>query len=233
VSREASKTNQHRGKDFAQLYLRGDVLDVGAGGDLVCEWARGFDREDGDANVVHQYFPAESFDAVHSSHCLEHMLDPPAALRSWWQLVKPGGFLILVVPDEDLYEQGIWPSAFNDDHKFTFRLDSPLSWSPVSFDVKALCESLDDAEVVSVQRQDINYDRSLQFPNGMPPKRKIRQPLKLALSIGKRMPFAGERIERAIRRRMLAHGYPVDQTRYDALAQIQVIVRKLPPDVQR
>jgi SAM-dependent methyltransferase len=227
VAREASKTNQHRGKDFAQLYLQGSVLDVGAGGDLVCEWARGFDMEDGDANVVHQYFPAEAFDAVHSSHCLEHMLDPAAALRSWWQLVKPGGFLILVVPDEDLYEQGIWPSAFNDDHKFTFRLDTAQSWSPVSFDVKALCESLPGAQIVSAQRQDIHYDPALRFPKGAEPRRKVRQPLKLLLSIGKRIPFAGTRAERAIRRWMLTRGYPIDQTRYEALAQIQVIVQKL------
>ena len=116
MAREASKTNQFRGKDFAGLYLQGHVLDVGAGGDLVCPWAQGFDMENGDANVIHRYFEPGSFDAVHSSHCLEHMLDPPSALRNWWSLVKPGGFMILVVPDEDLYEQGIWPSAFNHDH---------------------------------------------------------------------------------------------------------------------
>lgn len=229
MAREASKTNRVRGADFAGLYLRGKVLDVGAGGDLVCAWAQGFDREHGDANVVDRYFPPGSFDAVHSSHCLEHMLDPPSALRSWWSLVKPGGYLILVVPDEDLYEQGIWPSAFNDDHKFTFRLDRPQSWSPVSFDIRALCAALPGAEIVSAQRQDAGYDHALKFPDGLTPKRQVRHPLKLALSIGKRIPFAHDRLERYIRRRMLAHGYPCDQTRYDALAQIQVIVRKQAP----
>ncbi len=226
MAREASKTNQHRGPDFAQTFLQGRVLDVGAGGDLVCPWAQGFDMEDGDANVVHHYFEAESFDAVHSSHCLEHMHDAPAALLNWWTLVKPGGYLILVVPDEDLYEQGIWPSVFNHDHKHTFRLGGGASWSPVSFEVRALCEALPGAEIVNANRQDTLYDHALRFPQGATPKPRVRQPWKLALSLGKRVPFAGDRVERAIRRRMLAHGYPLDQTRYEALAQIQALVRK-------
>jgi hypothetical protein len=45
------------------------------------------------------------------------MHDPEAALRQWWALVRPGGYLVVVVPHEDLYEQGMWPSAFNSDHK--------------------------------------------------------------------------------------------------------------------
>jgi SAM-dependent methyltransferase len=226
VAREASKTNQFRGKDFAQRYLQGKVLDVGAGGDLVCPWAQGFDMEHGDANVIDRYFEPQSFDAVHSSHCLEHMLDPPSALRNWWSLVKPGGYMILVVPDEDLYEQGIWPSAFNHDHKFTFRLDQRETWSPVSFEVRSLCEALDGAEIVSAQRQDINYDHALRFPPGAVPKRDVRHPVKLLLSIGKRLPFANGAAEKSIRKWMLGRGYPLDQTRYDALAQIQVIVRR-------
>ena len=36
---------------------------------------------------------------VFSSHCLEHLCDTTAALSSWWGLVKPGGFLILYLPD--------------------------------------------------------------------------------------------------------------------------------------
>ena len=50
------------------------------------------------------------FDFVFSSHCLEHMQDPVKcpSLRDWWQLVRPGGVLIVIVPDEDLYEQGIF-----------------------------------------------------------------------------------------------------------------------------
>src|SRR4051794_2701011 len=109
---EASKTNVLRSRDFPEKFLRGRVLDIGAGSDLVCSWAECFDKGNGDANTIDKYFEPNTFDCVHSSHCLEHMIDPVSALASWWSILKPGGFLIIVVPDEDLYEQRIWPSLF-------------------------------------------------------------------------------------------------------------------------
>ncbi len=51
VMDEASKTNAIRKPDFFTKYLGGRVIDIGAGPDLVCEWAERFDIEDGDANV--------------------------------------------------------------------------------------------------------------------------------------------------------------------------------------
>src|SRR3954464_6712780 len=80
--------------------LKGRILDIGAGRDPVTPDAVGFDLADGDANEITKFEPA-SFDCVYSSHCLEHMRNPPASLRNWWSLVKPGGHLFLIVPDED------------------------------------------------------------------------------------------------------------------------------------
>src|ERR1035437_3135111 len=168
---EASKTNKLRGADFAQRYLQGRVLDIGAGKDAVCGWAEVFDQQHGDANHIEEYFPSQSFDAVHSSHCLEHMHHPVAALAGWRSLVKPGGYLILVVPDEDLYEQGIWPSFFNSDHKATFRLDRATSWSPVSHELRVLCESLIGAEIITAEIHSQGYDLSLSFVGRSEPKR--------------------------------------------------------------
>ena len=128
---EASKTRRVRGPDFERQYLSGKVIDIGAGTDPVCPWAEIFDVAEGDANFITRYRAPETYDTVHSSHCLEHLHDPKQALRQWWQLVRPGGYLVLVVPHEDLYEQGFWPSIFNPDHKATFRLDGTASWSPV------------------------------------------------------------------------------------------------------
>ena len=223
--REASKTNLIRDPSFASQYLQGQVLDIGAGTDLVCAWARSFDVEDGDANHITQYFQSGSFDTVHSSHSLEHMDDPVHALAGWWQLVKPGGYLIVVVPDEDLYEQGIWPSFFSNEHKSTFRLGGETSWSPVSFDLQALCQALPAAQVVSVQQQSHGYLRDLMFPKGLQPK-KIRQPLKTWISVIKRIPFAGPQLKEAYLKSLIKHGYPYDQTQQDALAQIEIIVKK-------
>ncbi|MBV5346213.1 MAG: methyltransferase domain-containing protein, partial [Rhodoferax sp.] len=74
-------------------------------------------------------------DFVHSSHCLEHMRDVREALKNWIRIVKPGGFLILTVPDEDLYEQGQWPSRFNTDHKWSFTIHKERSTMPSSINV--------------------------------------------------------------------------------------------------
>ena len=40
-----------------------------------------------------------SYDAVLSSHCLEHLANPLAALREWRRIVRPGGHLLLALPD--------------------------------------------------------------------------------------------------------------------------------------
>jgi len=42
---------------------------------------------------------ARSFDAVTAWHCLEHMRDPFAAMREIERLLKPGGVLLLAVPN--------------------------------------------------------------------------------------------------------------------------------------
>src|SRR5262249_28128363 len=53
----------------------------------------------------------------------------------WITICKRGGHLIITVPDEDLYEQGVFPSTFNPDHKWTFTIAKERSWSPKSINV--------------------------------------------------------------------------------------------------
>ena len=131
------------------------------------------------------------------------------------------------VPDEDLYEQTIWPSAFNSDHKSTFRLDKPSSWSPSSYELRSMCENLPNSEIVSAEIQDSNYDHSLRFPLGIAYKRRKPLSVKWSLSVAKRIPIVGWRAKRFLQRRLVKHGFAVDQTAGDALAQIQIIARKL------
>jgi SAM-dependent methyltransferase len=224
--REASKTNLIRPPDFSEKYLHGRVLDIGAGGDLVCSWAESFDKKDGDANTIERYFEPNTFDSIHSSHSLEHMINPVSALAGWWSVLKPGGFLIVVVPDEDLYEQTIWPSAFNRDHKSTFRLDKPASWSPSSYELRSMCGNLPNSEIISAEIQDSNYDYSLRFPSGISNKRRKPFYIKWSLSVAKRIPLVGRQAKRLLQRKFVRYGFPVDQTVGDALAQIQIIARK-------
>lgn len=127
-------------------YLVGSGIDIGCGYDkLQSPYAsylddvgrlrkfecRGWDTQDGDAQYL-RGIADESFDFVYSSHCLEHMVDPSEALRNWWRVLRHGGFLVVVVPDENLYEQGVWPSKGNGDHKTTWTVYKEKSWSPVS-----------------------------------------------------------------------------------------------------
>ncbi len=224
---ESSKTRSVRGPDFEATYLAGTVLDIGSGRDVVVPHAQPFDQQEGDANRILHYLEPGSFDTVHSSHCLEHMLDAEQALQDWWQLVKPGGHLIIVVPHEDLYEQGKWPSIFNPDHKTTFRLNSSRTWSPRSFDLYDLVGLLPGAKIVAAEVQDDGYKHDLQKLDAETPDAKtirlihmelVRQLLHKELAS---LPLLDE-----LNLFFASLGACVDQTLGSALAQIQVIARK-------
>jgi SAM-dependent methyltransferase len=225
--REASKTRRVRNGEFYERFLRGRVLDIGCGDDLVVPQAEPFDRPQGDANRITEFLPPGiMYDCVHSSHCLEHTHDVPRALREWWSLVKPGGYLIIVVPHEDLYEQGVWPSIFNRDHKATFRVGGESSWSPVSYDIVRLVENLPGAHVISVETQDDGYDytkRRMGLPAG---GRLLVFLRRLRMAALRRLGLA--RLELAFQSAELWLGLPMDQTLGDALAQIQVVAMKVP-----
>jgi SAM-dependent methyltransferase len=225
---ESLKTKNKRSSDFFSKYLSGNVIDIGAGNDLVTPNAERFDMEDGDANHISQYRKVESYDSVHSSHCLEHMVNPANALNEWWSLVKPGGYMIIVVPDEDLYEQGIWPSIFNVDHKSSFTLKSEKSWSPVSYNLEKLIEGLRGSEVISIERHDDNYNYSFKS-HGFAPKRIDYLAFKkLRIIVGMIPLFGGYVTIKLENLSFKLFGYPIDQTARDALAQLQIVVKKLP-----
>jgi len=220
---EASKSKQHWGT-LEKSILVGTGIDIGCGPDPVTSSARRFDLGDGDANVVSQYVK-EQFDFVYSSHCLEHMHDPRTTILDWWKLVKPGGHLFIVVPDEDLYEQGVFPSRFNDDHKATFTICKAHSWSTKSFNVLELGQSLPSSQIVSLELQDRGYDRSLISFGKLKPNFAIRILAKGSLVLFK---FMSKDIKIGFQR-LLAAYYPQDQTSsiQSAQAQIQLIVKKL------
>lgn len=154
---------------YQHIFL-GDALDVGAGGDglslqrahwphlrSVFEW----DMPNGDGQLL-ATCPDENFDVVHSSHFLEHVRDPLDALRHQLRVLRPGGHVVALIPDEDMYEQGVWPSSFNGDHKHTFSIFKARSWSPVHVDVALLLASLGDvSETLWITQVRECYDWSL------------------------------------------------------------------------
>ena len=228
MTRESSKTRAFRPADFADRYLKGRVIDIGCGPDLIVPHAEPFDREHGNAEDIGSLRVRGSYDAVCSSHCLEHMSDVRKALAEWWSLVKGGGYLIIVVPEEDLYEQGAWPSLFNSDHKATFRMARPTRWSPVSYDIRDEIERLAGARIISCELQDQFYDHSLRASSISAFSRWVFK-IHLYVQAGIRKVFAknGDLIGRPFTRMCTFLGMPVDQTAGDALAQIQIVAQKM------
>jgi SAM-dependent methyltransferase len=166
--KECSKSIPRRLADvnFTSRYFVGDGLDIGGKPDplgiyqeLFCRMrsVRTWDLEDGDAQQL-AGVADDSFDFVHSSHCLEHLHDPREGLENWLRVVRAGGHLVITVPDEDLYEQGTFPSTFNRDHKWTFTLFKKHSWSTRSLNVLELVQGLGaNAEAVKLELLSATY----------------------------------------------------------------------------
>ncbi len=225
---ESTKTRKIRPADFDEVYFSGSVLDIGCGNDLAAPHAQPFDLKHGDANNILNYLDPNSFNTVHSSHCLEHMFQPDKTIQDWWQLVKPGGHMITVVPHEDLYEQRQWPSRFNSDHKATFRLKTNETWSDCSYDLHELCQFLPQGKIISAEIQDQGYNYALQnFEPEDNNARAIRaKHIELIHQLTKKnllsIPLLDE-----LNIFFSGLGAVVDQTVGSALAQIQVIVQKV------
>jgi predicted SAM-dependent methyltransferase len=152
--REQSKASSRRYRDGAFLtrYFVGHGIDIGGKPDPLARLAgqfprmsscRTWDLEDGDAQAM-DGVPDASFDFIHSSHCLEHLVDVDEALHHWARILKPKGYLIITVPDEDLYERGQWPSRFNADHKWSFTIHKPQSKMPKSLNILDLAQRFSD-----------------------------------------------------------------------------------------
>ncbi len=166
--KECSKSIARRLADsrFARRYFVGDGVDIGGKPDPLALYAEFFplmgsvrvwDLEDGDAQVMAGVADGH-FDFVHSSHCLEHLNDARAGLATWLRVLRPGGHLIVTVPDEDLYEQGQFPSTFNLGHLWTFTIHKTRSWSAKSINLLDLVRELGpEAEVVKLERLDSTY----------------------------------------------------------------------------
>lgn len=171
---EASKSIFFRLKDsrYATRYFVGDGIDIGAGEDPLGQYkeffplmqsCRAWDMIDGDAQQM-QSVNENTFDFVHSAHCLEHLVDPKIGLNNWIRILKPGGHLICIIPDEDLYEQGVFPSTYNLDHKHTFTINKKSSWSSYSINVLDLIKNLDhDVEVKKIELMDSTYRYKLSL----------------------------------------------------------------------
>ncbi|MER8430386.1 class I SAM-dependent methyltransferase [Mesorhizobium caraganae] len=156
--KECSKSIARRLADsrFVRRYFRGRGVDIGGAPDPLILYEEFFplldsvktwDLEDGDAQFM-AGVADETFDFVFSSHCLEHLNDPLEGLQNWLRVTKPDGYVIFAIPEEDLYEQGTFPSTFNRDHKNTFTVLKSKSWSPRSINLMELLNRIGPAAAV-------------------------------------------------------------------------------------
>lgn len=222
MGNEASKTKQIWG-EFEKNLLKGEGIDIGCGPDPIMPNAIPFDMEDGDANEISKYIDKQ-FDFVFSSHSLEHMHDPIEAIQEWWKLVKPGGHLIFVVPDEDLYEQGYFPSLFNEDHKSTFTISKNTSWSPRSYNILELITYLRDAQLLKIELQDNDYKRNNLY-HSVYSRENAYRGMSIVRKISSLFKVFG--IRKSVNKFLCqVFRLPIDQTNDEATAQISVIIKK-------
>lgn len=169
---ESTKAVMRRNFDrrFATCYFIGDGIDVGCGQDSIANYKefyplmqsiRPWDQPDGDGKLLNG-IEDESLDFLHSSHSLEHMSDPTIAMDNWIRVVKKGGHLIILLPDEDMFEQGTWPSIYaGPDHVNSWTIKKNKSWSPASINViDFFGQFADSVEILKIEKLDSTYSYS-------------------------------------------------------------------------
>lgn len=172
MANEIAKQMLRRGNDqrFFTRWISGEGIDISTEhGSLsglssffpLVKSVRDWQPSDGDAMLMGGVADS-AYDFVHSSHCLAHVDDPLQALQNWIRVCKPGGHLIITAPDEDLYEQGVWPSTFNAGHKWSFTIHKPASWSPRSISLmKLLIHFQDEVEILKIEKLDSAFNYAL------------------------------------------------------------------------
>jgi len=146
MGNNARAHNRRIREGFYDNFIAGHGLDIGCSvrkrsisADAIL-WDRQLGH--GDATFLEQVSD-NSFDYVMASHILEHIVDREEALRNWVRVTKPGGYLIVCVPERDLFEEKkTLPSLYNHDHKCFFKLDE--SEPPDTFSLVDLLKTAKD-----------------------------------------------------------------------------------------
>jgi SAM-dependent methyltransferase len=112
---------------FYETYMSGVGLDIGFRGNLgsnatpVLPTAIGVDTDFPGYDGINLPWESDTLDYVFASHVLEHVQSPVDSIKEWARVIRPGGYLIICVPHQYLYEKRYGrPSIFNGDHKWFF-----------------------------------------------------------------------------------------------------------------
>ena len=113
------KSETSKVRDLVLSYCVGHGCDIGFGGDKIqkincdgIDYAQpyaftGKDPVDIVCDVLNDPIPVadSTYDYVYTSHLIEDFADTKKALREFNRILKPGGNLILVFPDQPKYEE--------------------------------------------------------------------------------------------------------------------------------
>jgi len=110
------------GESIRAIVPRGThVIELGCGGQKTVEWAIGVDRVPAGEVIPHVGVKSVAdivfdvsggfedalkgkYDFVIARHILEHCVDTVKTLKQWASLLKPGGMLIIAVPNQEIGE---------------------------------------------------------------------------------------------------------------------------------
>ena len=132
---ETSKIRQHifNSPEFTFIFDKPDAgLDIGCAGDKLFKHMKGFDLPNpysrcgddridyrGDASKISSYFPEDHWKFIYSSHLLEDFPNTKEVLADWKKIVKPDGYIILYLPNEQRYRSHCKKTGqqYNGSHK--------------------------------------------------------------------------------------------------------------------
>jgi SAM-dependent methyltransferase len=162
---ETSKAHERRLREgWFERYAPSDRsgIDIGCQFDPINETFRRFDWVfgDGDATIM-EGVSANTYHTVYASHILEHLQFPHKAIQRWYEIVEPGGHLIICVPSRDLYEKKRFPpSNWNPEHVYFWlpEVEEPPCTKSLKHEV---LRAIPDADIVSLRVLDSGYDYSL------------------------------------------------------------------------
>ena len=145
-------------------YTRGRGLDLGCGNYKPFEHFVGVDNGDHcrkfgwtsaanfhvDTCEKLDMFASGAMDFVFSSHLLEHLKNYKGALKEWWRIIRPGGYLVLYLPHKEFYPN-IGSEGANPEHVHDFLPE----------DIVAVMRGLGGWDLV--RNEDRNEDREYSF----------------------------------------------------------------------
>ncbi|HEY4064284.1 MAG TPA: methyltransferase domain-containing protein [Puia sp.] len=117
--KEHSRSETSKVRHLVIGYCKGYGCDIGFGGDKISkencigiDYATpythtGMDKVDIACDVINERIPVadNTYDYVYTSHLIEDLKDTRKGLEEFIRILKPGGNLILVFPDQPMYEK--------------------------------------------------------------------------------------------------------------------------------